>query len=119
MKTFTTILILAIFTITSVFASTTPEVLISTEEMTIVDLTTEDFITTSFYNNESSNLEFVTTQNISVIQIYNEQGVLEFQLPVMSSNVKINKNLFGAGQYKLGFLLEGQDDVQFTQVNIN
>ena len=119
MKTFTTILVLAIFTITSTFASTTPEVILSNEEMTIVDLSTQEFINTSAYNSATSNLEFETSEKIAVIQIFNEQGVLEFQLPVMSNNVKINKNLFGEGQYKLGFLIEGNTELQFTQVNIN
>ena len=118
MKTFTSTIILAIFTITAAFATTVPEVIISNEEMTIVDMSSDKFITSSNYNSAISNLEFITDQDISVIQIYNEQGVLEFQLPVMSKNVKINKNLFVQGEYKLGFLLEGNAEVQFTQVNI-
>ena len=43
---------------------------------------------------------------------------MEFQLPVMSNNVQINKNLFGQGQYKLGFILEGQSEIHFTDVTI-
>jgi len=121
MKTFTSTIIIAIFTITAAFATIVPEVIMSNEELTIVDISTEKFITSitsTNYNSTDSNLEFVTDQDISVIQIYNEDGVLEFQLPVMSKNVKINKNLFEQGEYKLGFLLKGNTEVQFTQVNI-
>ena len=63
-------------------------------------------------------MSFTTNENISVIQIFNANGELEFQLPVMSDDVKINKNLFGQGDYKLGFVLEGQSELHTTHVSI-
>jgi len=56
--------------------------------------------------------------DISVIQIYDGQGNLEFQLPVMSNMVQINKNLLADGQQKLGFVMDGVNEVHFTQVTV-
>ena len=51
-------------------------------------------------------------------QIFDQDGQLVFQLPVMSNKVKINKNVFGSGKFKLGFILDGETDIHFTEVNI-
>jgi len=37
---------------------------------------------------------------------------------VMSDNVKINKNLFDQGTYKLGFILQGESHLHTTQVTV-
>ncbi len=111
---------LAALTITfsTAFATATPEVIISTETVEVVTVETLDFFSAAEFDTATQNLAFTTTQNISVVQIFNAEGNMEFQLPVMSNNVQINKNLFGEGNYKLGFLLEGQTEVHFTQVTI-
>ena len=60
----------------------------------------------------------MTKDEISVIQIFDANGNLEFQLPVMSNQVKINKNLFGEGRFKLGFLVEGDSQIHLSDVII-
>ena len=118
MKNLISIIAALTLTVSTVFANTTPEMLISTDKVTVVAVGNLDFFTSAEFNAETDNLSFTTNDNISVIQIFNAEGELEFQLPVMSDNVKINKNLFGQGEYKLGFILEGQTELHTTHVSI-
>lgn len=118
MKNFITTLIITILTVTATFATTTPETeLVSNDEITVTTDVSE-FFTVAAFNQESETLEFTTVNEISVIQIYDNEGNLEFQLPVMSNMVKINKNLLADGQQKLGFVMDGVNAVHFTQVNV-
>lgn len=102
----------------SVFATTTPEIIIDVEAVEVVSISAHEFFVKANYNEGTENLSFVTLQDISVIQILNAEGELEFQLPVMSNIVKINKNLFGQGQFQLGFVIEGKSEMVFTEVTI-
>jgi len=71
------------------------------------------------YNVTDDALEFEVGNNISYIQIFDADGQLEFQLPVLSKKVKIGKSLFsGSGDYKLGFMIDGEKDVKFSDVQI-
>ena len=118
MKNLITIIAALTLTVSTAFATTTPEMLISTDNVTVVAIGNLDFFTSAEFDTETENLSFTTNENISVIQIFNANGELEFQLPVMSDDVKINKNLFGKGDYKLGFVLEGQSELHTTHVSI-
>jgi hypothetical protein len=76
-----------------------------------------------FFNNaqfdyENDNLEFEAFEKIKYIQIFEENGKLKFQIPVMSKSVFISRKLFKSGTYKLGFMIEGQDQVEFTTVEV-
>lgn len=70
------------------------------------------------YNVQDKNIEFETNEDISHVQIFNSDGALEFQLLVDSNKVKLGKSLFGEGDYKLGFIIDGADKVQFTNVTV-
>lgn len=118
MKNLIAIIATLAITFSTAFATTTPEVIISSDNVEVVSVETLDFFSDAGFDAESENLAFTTTTDISVVQIFNNSGELEFQLPVMSNIVQINKNLFGEGEYKLGFILEGQSQVHFTQVTI-
>lgn len=118
MKNLITILTILTITFSTAFASTTPEVMISAPEVEVVNVNNLDFFTKASFDVSSDNLTFDTTDEMSVVQIFNAEGTMEFQLPVMSNNVQINKNLFDSGTYRLGFVLEGQTEVHFTQVTI-
>lgn len=115
MKALTTTLILATMTFTMAFATSAPENMISTDEITVTELAV---VESASFDNSTENLVFTTTEQISVIQIFDAEGTLKFQLPVMSNQVAINKNLFGEGNYKLGFLLKGDNQVHFSNVEI-
>ena len=118
MKNLITIIAVLTITFTSAFATTTPETLISTTDVEVVTVGTSDIFTTADFDAATDNLNFTTNDNISVIQIFDAEGNLEFSLPVMSDNVKINKNLFGEGTYQLGFILEGQSQMHSTSVTV-
>ena len=107
MKNLITLITVLTITVSSVFASTTPKVLISTDDIEVVTVDKLDIFTSSFFNTESNVLVFDTNDDISVVQIFNDKGEMEFQLPVMSNNVQIRKNLFDTGSYKLGFVIDG------------
>lgn len=70
------------------------------------------------YNESDETIEFNTEVEISFVQIFNPDGELEFQLPAMSKNVKIGMSFFEKGDYKLGFVIDGKENIQFTDVNI-
>ena len=118
MKNLITIITVLTITFSSAFATTTPETLISTADVEVVSVENLALFTSAEYDAVSENLSFTTADNISVIQIFDAEGNLEFQLPVMSDNVKINKNLFSVGQSKVGFVVEGQSQVHFTKVTV-
>ncbi len=118
MKNLITIIAALTLTVSTAFATTTPKNLISTESVVVVSIGQLHFFTSAEFNAETENLSFTTSDEITMIQIFNAEGQLEFQLPVMSDNVKINKNLFGQGEYKLGFILEGETQLHTTQVTI-
>ena len=118
MKNLATIFTILTLTVSSVFANTTPEKLISTNNVEVVSVESSEIFTSAAFDAETDNLSFTTNDDISVIQIFNSEGQLEFQLPVMTNDVKINKNLFGQGTYKLGFILSGSSQLHTTQVTL-
>lgn len=119
MKNLLTILTVLTLTVSTAFATATPKVLISNDNFEVVTFEKLDIFTATVFDKETENLVFDTKANISLVQIFNTNGEIEFQLPVMSNNVQINKNLFDAGTFKLGFVLEGQSEVHFTKVTMN
>jgi hypothetical protein len=87
-------------------------------EVSIDDALSDLFITAE-YDEVQNYFEFSIDKNISFIQIFDNDGQLQFQLPVLSNNVKISKNLFHtSGEYKLGFMIDGIENVQFSVVTI-
>jgi len=118
MKNLITILTVLTITFSSAFANTSPEVLTNSETVEVVIVESLEIFTNATFDSTSDNLVFDTKTDISVVQIYTAGGELEFQLPVGSTNIQINKNLFDQGIYKLGFILDGQSEIHFTKVTI-
>jgi len=118
MKNLITIIAILTITFTSAFATSTPETLISTENVEVVTVGTSTIFTSAGFDATTETLSFTTSDNITVVQIFDAEGNLQFSLPVMSNDVKINKNLFGEGTYQLGFVLEGQSQVHSTTVTV-
>jgi len=111
MKNLITILTVSILTISTAFATTTPEVeMISVDNLEVFEA--------ADYNAESETLDFTTKSDISMIQIFDLKGEMVFQLPVMSNYVQLNKNLFDSGSHKLGFIMQGNNEIHFTHVTI-
>ena len=118
MRNLITIIAVLAITFTSALATNPENTLISTDEIVVVTIGELEIFSSAHFDAETENLSFTTNDDISVIQIFNADGDLEFQLPVMSDNVKINKNLFGEGTFQLGFILEGESQLHTTLVTL-
>ena len=123
MKTILTIII-AVATLTIGSATTnpivTPAKLIATAtvEIAAVSIEGQDLFESASYDAVEENIEFTTVENVDMIQIFNAEGNLEFQLPVMSNQVSISRALFSLGESQLGFIMSGKAEVFMTSVNM-
>ena len=126
MKNLVTVFAILSLAATTAFASNTPEkMVVEGEENNIVNIIENiisvshlDIFTTAEYEVATENLSFTTESQISAIQIFDADGNLKFSLPVMSKDVKINRNLFSSGEYTLGFMLIGDSHLHTTKVSI-
>ena len=87
-------------------------------EVSLVDIVQKDLFQLAKFTPASNSLDFVTTDEIQYIQIYDAFGQLKFQLPVLSRKVRISKKMFKRGNYKLGFVLSGHKTIEYTGVKI-
>ncbi len=115
MKTFTIILHFCLFGVLNLSASTTPTPPAKTYT---VEMDMEGLGARTLYMESEDHLEFDTEQIIDMVQIFDSKGNLEFQLPVLSDQVRIGKSLFEKGEYTLGFLLSNQDSLKFAKVKV-
>jgi len=95
-----------------------PEVRILNNESVSVYSDGAELFESVTFDYESETLEFTTISDISVILILDNEGNLEFQLPVMSKIVRLNKNLFSEGDYQIGFIMKGQRSIHYTDITI-
>jgi len=73
----------------------------------------------AYFNNETNALHFESFSKINAIEIFDENGKLQFKLPVLSNKVRISRNMFAKGDYSVSFDLEGQNDKLVAYVTIN
>ncbi len=69
-----------------------------------------------FFLQSSEELHFQTNTEIVSVQIYNEEGMIKFQLPVNGSHMVFKKHLLKEGQYKIGFIMKNDPTVHFTKI---
>lgn len=69
-------------------------------------------------DSNSNTIDFASNDEINFVQIFDEEGELQFQLMVDSKKVHLGKSLFKSGNYKLGFLIKGQSDVYFSDLEV-
>jgi len=104
------------------FANNNPVVptkIIHAEDVTVtVNNNYKNLFKVAALTKDLNSLEFVTNENVQFVQIFNESGVVEFQLPVDSKNVRINKSFFESGKYKLGFKIDNDKDLYFAEVKL-
>ncbi len=116
---FTTIIYVLAYT--NVVSAETPIKLIVDKEVIVSSVDSNvsplDIFESVKYNREDAALEFTSCEKITKIRIYNEIGLLEFELPVNSYRVILNKSIFGQGKYMLGFIIKDIEDVHLTHVN--
>lgn len=121
MKKLIFVLSIVLISVVTNYASTNPVESIriidnTSVEVSFVDKLDINLFTVATFHSDREIFEFQAEGEIQHIQIFNDAGVLKFQLPVLSSKVKISKKLFEQGNYKLGFLMDGESKVKFTNV---
>lgn len=107
MKLFTRILMITILSSNFLFSShITPEETIIDGKEVVISLDEDDkgFFQTVDYNEQNESLEFETSENIEVIQIFNLVNEMVYQIPVYSKDVEISKSLLETGSYYFVFL---------------
>jgi len=87
--------------------------ILKSEKITVTTNSSSALFSDAFFNEKDNSLEFKTEVEINFVQIFNTDGEMEFQLPTMSKNVKIGMSFFEEGDYKLGFIIKGKDDITF------
>lgn len=119
MKTFTIILHFCIFGVLTLSASNTPTPKATAATTTYnVEMDEHGIGARTLYIESQDHLEFDTQEVIDMVQIFDIQGNLQFQLPVLSNQIRIGKSLFDKGEYKLGFLLSNQNSLEFAKVKV-
>jgi len=78
----------------------------------------KEFILSSNFESANSNIALEFDANVSMIQVYNMNGDLEMMLPIGSTKVNLGMSLFSKGTYRIGFMVEGLSEVQFTSLQI-
>jgi len=114
MKNLITTLVTLVIVSSSMYATISPDGNLPAVE--VYDLEVIDFISNSDFDSNTGSIYFDTKVSVSVMQIYNNNQELVFQLPVMSKEITLNKNLFDTGEYNLGFLIEGSSEIKFTKL---
>lgn len=66
------------------------------------------------FNKEQNALSFSTTKHMSFVQIMNEDGELEFQLPVFSNDVILDLDDFNSGKFQINLLLVNDEMISST-----
>ncbi len=123
MKTFLSILFVIVLTTTAALASGNPKSAVTIIESKTVTVTTSEVDSHLFesaeFNEDQQRFEFNTGKEVNFVQIFNADGQMEMQLPAMSKSIKLGMSLFKKGEYKLGFIVKGTSNIQFTNVTIN
>ena len=88
-----------------------------------VDLSLEsegqkEFILSSSFNVEEENVSMNFVSEVSMVQIFNSEGELEMMFPIGSTKVNLGMSLFEDGEYRMGFMVDGMEEVQFTKLTV-
>lgn len=76
------------------------------------------FILFSSIDADKETLQFIFDNSVSMIQVYTSDGHLDMVLPIGSDEVDLGLSLFKQGNYRLGFMVNGIDEMQFTNLQI-
>ncbi len=123
MKNLILIFAIAISFTTATFASNIGDGTLAIVKSEKVDITLDnegqkEFIISSAFEADQDQIAMVFEANVSMIQILNNDGEIEMMFPVGSETVNLGMSLFDTGDYKVGFMVDGYDDVQFTNMTI-
>lgn len=86
---------------------------------TLTEQNQKELIISSIYNDENNQLSFEFESEVQMISIINANEEIEMMVPVSSKKINLGLSLFDQGSYKMGFLIEGENEVQYTSISIN
>ncbi len=87
-------------------------------EFTLSDASQKSFILFSGINIDLEALQFVFNDKVSMIQVFNDHGELDMIVPIGSEKVDLGLSLFQNGIYKLGFMVDGLEEIQYSTLKI-
>lgn len=104
------LLLTLMFTVAQGFASNIIEDL-SSEKVDFVIENTENYnlFTTVSFDSDNNNITLKTIEEISFIKVLNSKGEVEFQMPVLSSNLHLYMQDFEEGTYDVTLTFKDMD----------
>lgn len=88
-------------------------------EVSLTDVGQLDLFEDAIYFPQANVIKFETKARMKFIQVFDSTGEMIYQLPVRSTKVRISKSLFSKGEYRLGFMLESESEILFTNLTVN
>ncbi len=85
-------------------------------DLRVMDLENRDAIVNAIYNKNNEFFTLETMKSIKYVQILNEKGELEYQIPVDSNFLNISMEDFTKGAYAVNLLFEGKEDYFVTKL---
>lgn len=122
MKTIVNNLFALLITV-SAFANGTPTkttTLLETSKMEITLVNADDVnvFESTIYSDVNESLSFNLNDEITFVQIFDQDETMMYQLPVMSDKLTIGSSLLAEGKYKFGFMLSKTEKIHFAQILI-
>ncbi len=87
-------------------------------EITLANEGQKEFIISTSFEEDRNQIAMVFETNVSIIQVFDENGEIEMILPIGSESVNLGMSLFEEGQYQVGFMVDGYDEIQLTNLVI-
>lgn len=92
--------------------------ILSSEKVVITIDKVADYIKSSSYNADSEDIEMVFKTVVTMVQIYDNNDEFIMAFPAGTEELNLGLTLFDSGRYKVGFLVAGQSEYQFTSLLI-
>lgn len=87
-------------------------------EITLTNKGQKEFIISTKFEEDRNQIAMEFQANVSLIQVFDENGDVEMILPIGSENVNLGMSLFDEGEYQVGFMVDGYDEIQLTKLLI-
>jgi hypothetical protein len=78
----------------------------------------DDFLDNVIYNTVNENLSIVTNRPMTFLQLLDEEGNIDFQLPVFSESITIDLKDLQKGNWTLQFVIDNDTTVPATFTKI-
>jgi len=121
---FTQILLVAILMLSNIANATPPNpyhenhIIIENKEIvfSIDDSSNEKLFISSKFSSGTKTIHLETTDIIGFLQLMNDDGDIEYQLPVSSKNIHMDISEFTKGTYRLNLLVQSTNKYISTEI---